>query len=373
MRTKSPWVSVSTAPLLLVVLLLLVASAVPGHANHEEDGRYGGGCRGFNGDDKVTDVLVVTGLSTPTGTFPASVTWNFNTGVCGLNWLIGLTPLDGQENSNGAEPVFVRTDNADRRSFDLPVDLGLKAGVQYAVKVQLEYAKNQYGPEATVEAVPISSCVANGTPGAPGSFYLKQQNWEGYLLSGDAVEVCWTPSIDPERGCSDEYTLAIRKRPENQGHLFDDKHEWRFQKFTYAGCHRVDGFDRDTTYDVGIRAYNAANQTSGDVAVLSQHVTDRWQCLPGDDPVSRDRGDGTHYEWCSAAKQGRCTPMSCEEISAADMCGHPSVRRYDPALKTVVQYCAGRCGCGTPDKDEIGMIPYLRPDDNERACCRRES
>ena len=360
-RNSTTWARTASLPLplpFLLLLLLLLLVGEPALGQWDDDGWSG--CRGHTRATQITDITVLPGVRTATSLEPARITWKFPDNICGVGFLVSLQPTN-----SGGEPIYLVTDDENQRSVDVPV-ANLTSGTVYRVQVEHKYQPNSYGASASVEAATVLvPCRENGTPGAPTSFIL-QDPQDG------SVEICWEPSIDPERGCSDEYTLAIRKRPENQGHLFDDKHDWRFQKFTNAGCHRVDGFDRDTTYDVGIRAYNAANQTSGDVAVLSQHVTDRWQCLPGDDPVSRDRGDGTHYEWCSAAKQGRCTPMSCEEISAADMCGHPSVRRYDPALKTVVQYCAGRCGCGTPDKDEIGMIPYLRPDDNERACCRND-
>lgn len=347
-------------------LVLSLLGALPARAQlgWYNDGPRSGACYGFSSDDHVSNVVVRTGMATPAGDgYPGTVSWEFNPEVCGHKWLVGFEPVER------GDPLYLKTENVDDRSIQVPVDAGLTPGAKYRVKVQLEYARDAYGPETTVEAIPLASCQSNARPGAPSAFRITQQSSEGFYLSGEGVEVCWAPSEEPGHGCPDEFTVAVRRTPGSPGDLFNKAYDWRFETFETAGCHRLDGFASGASYDIGLRAYNAENRTSGDVSVLTQYLTDRWTCVAGDDSM---RGDSTKYEWCNAAKKSECTPMSCDQIRDEDMCGHPSVRRYDAKRHTVVQYCSMRCGCPTPDSDEIGRIPYIQPDSNEWVCCLRD-
>merc|ERR1712083_307836 len=112
---------------------------------------------------------------------------------------------------------------------------------------------------------------------------------------------------------------------------------------------------------------NAASMASSSVALIREYAADRWQCVKGD--FYTNRGDHVTYDWCDAAKNGQCTPMTCDEIADAGMCGHSSVRRYDPETLTVIQYCSSRCSCTVPSNDEIRKIPSMQPDSNQWACC----
>lgn len=343
-----------------LLFLLLPRSSSANHDQYDvfADEYDSGSCVGYSETDQFTGVEVLPGIVTSVVTEPVQISWTFPRGICGEGYLVSFTPDD-----TAGDPVYFSL-GLDQRSVVVPSS-GLVPGAMYTIKLELEYAKGKFTNAFSLNTVPVAACAKDRRPGAPTGLHVKKSEG-GTSLNNDVAEVCWSLPDDPEAGCPDEYTLAIRRRPDSPSDLFDKTHGWRFEKRNRAGCHRISGLDAGD-YDIGVRAYSAGNQTSGDVTLISTYLTARWTCIAGDDMTS-NRGDNAYYEWCDAAKNAECTPMSCTEVAASGMCGHPSVRRFDPERATVVQYCASSCGCSdaTPsalDLDRTG-------DDDPRVCCR---
>ena len=225
-------------------------------------------CRGFQSKDKITEFTLSPGVWSETFSEPATVRWEFPSGVCLYRWLIELKPIG--QGSRNLETVYIRV-AGDSRAADIPPD-GLVPGMEYRVKVLMEYAKDRYGPEASTDTEVFTTCKENGTPGAPSRLSLKPQSWQGYTLAGGSVELCWSPIRESGYGCASEYTVAVRVRPSNPSDLFDDAHAWRFEKFPTAGCHRLYGMEPGKTYDIGVRAYNEANRTSSAVSLIQEYA-----------------------------------------------------------------------------------------------------
>lgn len=340
MITKAVWV---------VAFMAAVARVCSGFEEDDD-----GVCRGGTYKDQVTALTLDSGIG------QADISWEFPFDVCVYRFLVEATPLDANGGARGDSEYF-RTPSGVERSFELPSDV-LAAGTQYRIRVQVEYAEDFFGPEESIIGVPFIKCEANGTPGVPFNFWVTNQSWEGYAMVDGSMEVCWAPSQTSSAGCPDEYTLAIRVQPTSPSDLFNEMYDWRFETFDTAGCYRIKGIERGRMYDLGIRAYNAANMTSGDVAVIQRYATDRWECVE----------QNGYYELCPAARNQQCQPMTCDEIAANKLCDHPSVRKYDSEKFTAIQYCAESCGCSVPDKDEIRNVPNFQPDMDDRVCCRRD-
>jgi len=308
-------------------------------------------CRGSTRSDAITDLSVTEGFE------DALVSWKFPEEACMEKFVIEATPVDLQGEEAGKTTWFETRDGT-QRSMSLD---GLDAGVTYAIKVTVQYGDDLYGPELSTTAVPIVRCNKSGAPGTPKNFFVKNQSREGYTLkNGDEMEVCWTPPNVKDAGCPDEYTLAARVQPQSPSDLFDGEHEWTIEKFPSHGCHTISGIPNGKVIELGLRAYNAPSMTSGGVKLIQSFATNQWQCVAGGD---------SYYDLCQAAKTQQCQAMNCDAIASNDMCGHPSVRKYDVEKLTVVQYCAQRCGCPLPDREEKTNIPYSQPDTNDWVCC----
>jgi hypothetical protein len=300
-------------------------------------------CRGASEKDILDNVRVLGGGQS------ATLAWDYPEGVCFLDFRITATELNeyGKEVDDAGE-FFTKL-----KSTEIPE---LKQGVPYRFTVEVHYGGDNYGASGSTVATPYIFCVEEGVPGAVENVVVKSQE-------GEEVTLCWAPPNGG--GCVDEYTVGRRMKPRNDAEAFADAYQWKIEKFELPGCHTFKGHVDDRTYEYGIRGYNAASKSPGEPFVKEVHVASSWSCVPV----------APYYEYCQAAKSKQCKPLDCEGIAANDLCGLPSVRKYDVEKKTVVQYCSMFCGCNTPDEEELETIEtldILNPNavtQDDFACC----
>jgi hypothetical protein len=322
----------------LVFFLLLLATS-----NVYVYGQIGSGpCRGTSSEDRIEKIEVIGARG------DATVSWEYPKGVCYLDFRVSYTALDGQERETG-DVVEIFTDEK------IVTVKGLEKGVPYRFTVEVHYGDYDFGDAASIIDTPNVACVENTKPDAVHSVEVKNQK-------GDAVTLCWKPPQNS--GCIDEYTVGRRMKPRRNEDEFDDAYQWDTYKFELPGCHTFKGHVDGVTYEYEIRGYNEASKSPGEPFVKEVHVASSWSCVPV----------APYYEYCQAAKSKQCKPLDCEGIAANDLCGLPSVRKYDVEKKTVVQYCSMFCGCNTPDDEELETLDTSNPNEsvvkNDFDCCK---
>lgn len=243
----------------LVALMVLVTTIASTFAAH-------GGCRGLDGNDEIAALSLSPGLVSRRVLSEATLTWEFPDDVCLSRWLITLTPLGG-----GSSKSVSFYEESDARRANLPMN-DLQPGVQYRVNIAMEFANDRFGPEKSIDRVPVTLCDAKGVPGVPVELSVKSQTPQGYTIANDYMEVCWSTNSENLAGCPDEYTVAFRVQPSSPSDLFDERYAWRFEKFPVAGCHSLYDIEKGAVYDIGIRAFNAESKSSSEVALIREYA-----------------------------------------------------------------------------------------------------
>lgn len=222
-------------------------------------------CHGLTGKDEIAAVTLSPGRKSDHILQEATLSWEFPSEVCLNRWVIELSPLDG-----GSQTVSFYEDAEARIAIITSSEI--QPGVIYRVGIKMEFAPGRFGPEKSIEAVPMTQCNESGVPGVPSKLYVKDQTWQGYNVVNDSMDLCWASNCEQTGGCPDEFTVALRVQPSSPADLFDDRHAWRFEKMPIAGCHRLNGIEAGTMYDIGITAYNAASMASSSVALIREYA-----------------------------------------------------------------------------------------------------
>ena len=320
----------------LTVLLLTLPSVIYSQSSDEDD------CEAPNAADRPEKVKVVPGNR------QAVISWSFRENVCMQGFNVTATALSpvGEEQSSVSFSTSLMNTMVPE----------LQNGVPYKFRVQAIFDDFVTSPATTVVATPFIPCNETDTPNPPENITA--------VAEGTSVTVCW--SIPSSGGCTDEFRIGKRIVPTNDAEALGI--QWEFFTAKFPGCMTIDDHEDRRSYQYLVQAYNSKTK-SGEFTGVEVSIAADWRCVPID----------KYYPVCAAAKTGTCKPMSCASIKENGMCDLPSLRKYDLATKSVIQYCANECECEEPSAEEVEKITKVTSmsaseaiEGDDFACCLYE-